>query len=290
VFPLIVPRELFEHSVKWRTTLGHISGVAGPALGGLLISISVPAAYFVSAGCTVIFMLMILRLSVREEKRSTRGAMLAKVIEGVRFTWRRKIILGSVSLDLFAVLLGGAVYLLPIFAREIIDRSTLGMSPEQLLGWLRAAPAAGAAVMALFMAHGPAIRRSGRALLLNVAAFGVATIVFGFSRNFWLSWLALFLTGAFDNVSMVIRHAVVQLSTPNEMRGRVSAVSAIFIGSSNELGGFESGLVAQLFSPVVSVVSGGIGTISVVLTWMGLFPKLRSLGPLSEISEQTSED
>jgi hypothetical protein len=139
--------------------------------------------------------------------------------------------------------------------------------------------------MALLMAHTPAIRRTGRTLLANVAAFGVATIVFGLSRNFWLSGAALFLTGAFDNVSMVIRHGVVQLATPNEMRGRVSAVSSIFIGSSNELGGFESGLVARLFSPAISVISGGIGTILVVLTWAGLFPKLRLLGPLSAIKE-----
>jgi MFS family permease len=163
------------------------------------------------------------------------------------------------------------------------------MSAEQILGVLRAAPALGASAMALFLAYRPPIRHAGRMLLLNVAGFGVATIVFGLSNNFWLSGIALFLTGAFDNVSMVIRHGIVQLGTPNEMRGRVSAVSSIFIGSSNELGGFESGLVADLFGPIVSVVSGGIGTLVVVLGWSRLFPQLRKLGPLTELSEQTPE-
>lgn len=285
ILPLLVPRELFEGSVKWRTSLGHISGVVGPAIGGLIISVYVPAAYLLSAACTIGFMYLVSRLDVRHEKQTDRGAMVAKVIEGVRFVWRQKMVLGAISLDLFAVLLGGAVYLLPIFAREIVNRGTLSMSPEQILGWLRAAPAVGASVMALIMAHRPALRRTGRTLLLSVAAFGAATIVFGLSRNFWLSALALFLTGAFDNVSMVIRHGVVQLSTPNEMRGRVSAVSAIFIGSSNELGGFESGAVAQLFSPVVSVISGGIGTVLVVLGWIGAFPELRRLRSFGEIED-----
>ena len=284
--PLLVPREVFESSVKWRTTLGHLSGVAGPALGGLLISINIPSAYFFSAACSVIFTLVILRTPIREEPRTTRGSVLKKVAEGIRFVFARKIVLGSISLDLFAVLLGGAVYLLPVFAEKMASSpagSPLGMSSEQILGLLRAAPAAGASMMALFLAYSPPIRRTGRTLLANVAGFGVATIIFGLSRNIWLSAFALFLTGAFDNVSMVIRHGVVQLATPNEMRGRVSAVSSVFIGSSNELGGFESGLVAQIFSPVVSVVSGGIGTIAIVLAWAGLFPQLRRLGPLSKI-------
>ena len=284
--PLLVPRDVFESSIKWRTTLGHLSGVVGPALGGFLIAFHLTSAYLFSAVCSLVFMSMVLRTTIREEQRAVRGEMLKKVAEGIRFVWQRKVVLGAISLDLFAVLLGGAVYLLPVFAHRMAADpagSPLGLTAEQILGALRAAPALGASLMALTLAYMPSFRRTGRTLLLNVAGFGVATIVFGFSRNFWLSAFALFMTGAFDNVSMVVRHGVVQLSTPNEMRGRVSAVSAIFIGSSNELGGFESGLVAQLFSPVISVVSGGIGTIVVVLTWAGLFPRLRQLGPMGGI-------
>lgn len=293
ITPLLVPREVFEGSIKWRTTLGHLTGVLGPAFGGFLISVSLPAAYGFSAACSLAFMIVVAGTNIREEGRAARGAVWGKVAEGLRYVWSRKIILGSTSLDLFAVLLGGAVYLLPIFAERMAADpagAPLGMTAEQILGWLRAAPALGASIMAVILAYSPAIRRAGRALFVSVAAFGVATIVFGFSRSFWLSAVALLLTGAFDNVSMVIRHAVVQLATPNEMRGRVSAVNSIFIGSSNELGGFESGLVAQLFSPIVSVVSGGIGTIVVVAIWSGLFPRLRRLGALSEVSEAPEAD
>ena len=200
-----------------------------------------------------------------------------------RFFW-------ALAFDLFAVLLG-AVYLLPIFAREIVDLAPVGLEPEEALGWLRAAPAVGACVMALLMAHLPPMQKAGRTLLLCVAGFGVATIVFGLSQNFWLSMAMLALTGAFDNVSMVVRHVVSQMSTPNHMRGRVSAVNSIFIGSSNEIGGFESGLVAQLYNPVVSVVSGGIGTLVVALAWSGLFPSLRTLGKgLAELSAQRKKE
>jgi MFS family permease len=183
---------------------------------------------------------------------------------------------------MFAVLLGGAVYLLPLFARDILVDRPFGLSPEQTLGWLRAAPAVGALLMAVIMAHRPPLRRAGRGMLLAVAAFGVATIVFGLSKSFWLSFAMLFLTGAFDNISVVVRHTLVQLRTPNELRGRVSAVNSMFIGTSNELGGFESGLVARFVGPVLSVVSGGVGTIVVVGIWSSLFPSLRKLGRLRE--------
>ena len=184
------------------------------------------------------------------------------------------------------MLLGGAVYLLPIFARDIIDLETVGLSPEAALGWLRAAPAVGACTIALLMAYLPPIRHAGRTLLLCVAGFGAATIVFGLSQNFWLSLVMLALTGAFDNVSMVIRRVISQMSTPNQMRGRVQAVTAIFVGSSNEIGGFESGAVAQVFTPVISVISGGIGTLLVVASWTGLFPSLRKLGSLSSLTQE----
>jgi MFS family permease len=286
IMPLLVPEEQFENAVKWRTSLMQVTGIAGPAIGGFVIAYSVQAAYVLSALSSAAFVAFLTTMRLPPAPRIPRGRMLAQVVEGVRFVWRRKLLLGAISLDLFAVLLGGAVYLLPIFARDIIDLSGTGLEPEEALGWLRAAPAAGAGAMALLMAYLPPIRRAGPTLLWAVAGFGVATIVFGLSQSFWLSMGMLALTGAFDNVSMVIRHVVTQLSTPNEMRGRVSAVNAIFIGSSNEIGGFESGLVAQLFTPLISVVSGGVGTLVVVGTWAGLFPRLRRLGSLSDLTAQ----
>ena len=156
------------------------------------------------------------------------------------------------------------------------------MTPEQMLGWLNAAPAAGALAMGVLVAHLPPFRRAGRAILLGVAGFGLVTALFGLSTSFWLSWILLFLAGACDNISVVVRHTLVNLATPDAMRGRVTAVNSIFIDSSNELGGFESGLVAKLFTPVISVVSGGIMTILVVATWAGCFPRLRDFGKLAD--------
>lgn len=236
----------------------------------------------IAAASVLVFIFLLLSISVPQGERAVPGRMLRQVAEGIGFVWRKKVLLGAISLDMFGVLLGGATYLLPIFARDIIATAGVGLSPEQTLGYLRASPAAGALVMALILAHTPPFRRAGRTMLLAVAGFGAATIVFGLSRNLWLSMAMLAVTGALDNISVVIRQTMVQLWTPNEMRGRVSAVNAIFIGSSNELGGFESGAVAHFFDPVVSVVSGGIGTIAIVLAWTGLFPNLRKVGRLAE--------
>ncbi len=250
-----------------------------------MIAWSLPAAYFLAAASTMLFMVVVatLRAETRPEPgKSAKGlpGIVADLREGVAFVWRKKIVLGAISLDLFAVLLGGAVYLLPIFATDI-----LGVG-EQGLGWLRAAPAAGAVSMAMVLTFLPPMKRAGWTMLLSVAGFGVATIVFGLSTSFWLSMAMLFLTGVFDNVSVVVRQTLIQLATPDAMRGRVSAVSAVFIGSSNQLGGFESGTVAQLTNPVFSVVSGGVGTIVVVLAWSGLFPGLRKLATLAEAGEE----
>ena len=283
ILPLLVPDKLLENAIKWRTSAMHITSIAGPAIGGLLISINLQAAYLLSAFSSAIFVAFLWTVRLPPAARIGRGDMLGQVFEGVRFVWRRKLILGATSLDLFAVLLGGAVYLLPIFAKEIIELGQLHLEPEQVLGWLRAAPAVGALSMAILIAHLPPLRRSGSVLLWSVAGFGLATIAFGLSRNFWFSLLMLAFVGAFDNVSMVIRQVVVQLATPNEMRGRVSAVNSIFVGSSNELGGFESGVVAQLFNPAISVVSGGIGTLLVVAIWARSFPSLRRLKSLSSL-------
>jgi MFS family permease len=250
-------------------------------MGGFIIAWSISAAYLFSAACTTVFMIILSRLEIPHAPRAKHGAMLRQLGEGLSFVWRQKLVLGAISLDLFAVLFGGAVYLLPIFATDILHVG------EEGLGWLRAAPAIGAFGMALFLAHAPPMRRAGVTLLFCVAGFGVATILFGFSKNFLLSLGMLFLTGALDNVSMVVRGTLIQLATPNEMRGRVAAVNGIFIGSSNELGGFESGLVAQWFNPIISVVSGGIGTLLVVLAWTGLFPSLRRLRSFSELRDST---
>jgi MFS family permease len=190
-------------------------------------------------------------------------------LAGFRYVWEKKLILGSISLDLFAVLLGGAVALLPVYAREILKTGPWG------LGLLRSAPGVGAAIMAIFLAHRPLRRRAGATMLWCVAGFGVFTITFGLSRNLVLSLLSLLLVGASDTVSVVIRLTLVQLATPDEMRGRVSAVNMLFIGASNELGQFESGLTAHWFGTVPAVVLGGIGTLVVIATWAWLFPELR---------------
>lgn len=283
--PQLVPYVLLENAMKWRSSLGQISGVVGPALGGFIIAWSVPAAYLFSAISTGLFMIVLMTIQVPDAVRAAPGRMLAQVAEGIRFVWERKILLGTILLDLFAVLLGGAIYLLPIYVEEIIDLTGTGFSKEQAYGWLKAAPAFGAMVMALWLAHAPPIRKAGRTMLWSVAAFGLAIIVFGISRNFWLSFAMLFLSGAFDNISVVVRHTLVQLLTPNELRGRVSAVSSIFIGSSNEIGGFRAGAVAAIFTPVISVVAGGLCTLAVVGTWARLFPGLRQFGALSDASE-----
>ena len=288
IAPLLVPDALFENAAKWSTSLQQIIGIAGPAIGGFVIAFNLQVAYVLSAISSAAFILFLSTMILPPAPRIQGGNMFAQIAVGLRFVRDQPLLLGAISLDLFAVLLGGAVYLLPIFAREIIDLSSVGLAPEAALGWLVAAPAIGATITALAIAHLPPIRRAGKTLLWCVAGFGVATILFGLSQNFWFSLLMLALTGAFDNVSMVIRRVISQMGTPNEMRGRDQAGSAIIVGASNEIGGFESGLVAQLFNPVFSVVSGGIGTLLVVATWTGLFPSLRNLGSLASLTAQHS--
>jgi MFS family permease len=202
-----------------------------------------------------------------------------RLFAGLRFVWANKLVLGAISLDLFAVLLGGAVALMPIFARVYLHTGAWG------LGLLRAAPSVGAALMAIAIAYRPLSRRAGTTLLACVAGFGVATIVFGVSRNFALSFVALVAVGATDMVSVVVRHTLVQLGTPAEMRGRVSAVNSVFIGASNQLGEFESGVTAQWLGPVNAVVLGGVGTIVVVLMWAWWFPRLRKIDRLTDAAK-----
>ena len=276
LLPQLVPAEVFPNAVTWNTSLMHIASVAGPALGGFVVAVSVPSAYIIAAASSLWFVVILSRVRFRPQDELLEPGNLETLLGGIRFVWDKRILFTLMALDLFAVLLGGAVYLLPIYAKEILHVGATGF------GYLHAAPAVGAFCMAVAMVYLPPMKRAGRTLLLAVAGFGAATIIFGFSQNFALSWAMLFLTGAFDNISMVVRQTLTQLLTPDRMRGRVSAVSGIFIGASNELGGFESGLVAQWFGPVISVVSGGIGTILVVAGTAALSPRLLRLGAMHE--------
>lgn len=276
LLPQLMPREVFPNAVTWNSSLQQIISVLGPAVGGFIVVVSAPAAYLICAAGSLIFIVLLTRVKFRKVSEQTEKVSLRTLLAGLGFVWRSRLLLGLMSLDMFAVLLGGAVYLLPIFAKDV-----LAVGPQGF-GWLRTAPAAGAFCMAILLTYLPPMKRAGRNLLLAVAGFGAATIVFGFSKSFWLSMAMLFLTGLFDNVSMVIRHTLVQLLTPDQMRGRVSAVNSVFVGASNELGGLESGIVAHWFGPAVSVVSGGIGTIVVVLITVVSAPRLRLFSSLHD--------
>jgi MFS family permease len=279
----VVPERAYENATTWRSSIAQTSAVVGPATGGFLIGIfhGATIVYMVSGVAAIIFVLLLLLMHVQPQAHLTKGAASGRrtpgaLIEGLRFLGRTQVMLAAITLDLFAVLLGGATTLLPIYATSILHVGPIG------LGWLQAADSLGAVCMALLLAHRPPFIRAGRTLLLAVTGFGVATIIFGISHWFWLSFLMLFLLGAFDNISVVIRTTLLLVRTPDEMRGRVGAVSSLFIGTSNQLGGFESGLVAQLIGPVLAVVTGGIGTILVVILVAWLWPEMRRLGTLRE--------
>src|SRR5579872_663501 len=269
ILPQIVPIEHFPNAVTWNATTFQAATISGPALGGLLYAVSHgPRAVYTGAVLAAVTA-MVLMSRIRPRSQAARNAKTASVFAGFRYVWKQKLILALISLDMFAVLLGGAVALLPVYAREILHIGPWG------LGILRSSPAVGAAIMAFFLAHNPLRRNVGSVMLWCVGGFGVFTIVFGLSRSVPLSLLALLLTGAFDMVSVVIRGTLVQLATPDEMRGRVTAVDMIFIGTSNELGQFESGLTAHWFGTVPAVVLGGIGTLCVIGLWAWIFPQLR---------------
>jgi len=274
--PLLVPEEHFPNAVAWSSSVFQSALILGPAAGGILYgaTASPVPAYATAAGAYLAGLLLISAIRVRAAERVRASASLGMVLDGLRYIWRSKLILGAISLDLFAVLLGGAVALMPIYAREILKVGPTG------LGILRSAPGVGAVVMAVIVAHWPLSRKAGATMLWCVGGFGVFTIVFGLSRNLALSLAALVLIGACDMVSVIVRHTLVQLATPDEMRGRVSAVNMVFIGASNEVGQFESGLTAQWFGTVPAVVLGGIGTIAVVAIWALLFPALRRVNKL----------
>ncbi len=276
LMPQLVERAVFSNAVTWKTTSYQVASVAGPALGGLLIALGRQAGvvYGLTAGLTLLNLALVTRVRPPAVIRASEPVTWASVLAGLGFVWRTKAVLAAITLDMFAVLLGGATALLPIYAKDILAVGPTG------LGWLRAAPAIGAFGMGLVIAHRPPFRRAGRALLWAVTGFGLVMIGFGLSRWFWFSLVMLVASGALDNISVVIRHSLVQLSAPDAMRGRVSAVNTVFISCSNELGEFESGFVAAWFGPVVSVVSGGIGTILVVLAAARLWPQIKELRSL----------
>jgi hypothetical protein len=261
--PLMLPRAMAFSSGGMQTAI-----IGGPALGGLIFVAGASAVYASSAVLFFIGCVLIARLRHAHVKSPRGPITMGTVLAGVQFIWQRKPVLGAVSLDLFAVLLGGAVALLPIFAKDILHTGPWG------LGVLRSAPAIGALTMSVVLTRWPLERRVGQYLLGAVAVFGVATVVFGLSRSLPLSVLALAVSGGADMVSVVIRQTLVQLDTPNDMRGRVSAVNSVFIGASNQLGEFESGATAALLGPVGAVVIGGVGTVLVALAWVRLFPSL----------------
>ena len=281
-FPTLVSRDAFSNAVTWNNSLFQVGSVVGPGIGGLLIAqVGFPCVYLIDAFCALAFFALVFPIQSRTRAPDARADSnpWRSLVAGMHFVFSKHVILATITLDLFAVLLGGATALLPIFADQILHCGPIG------LGWLRAAPAVGAFVMALVVAYLPPMRQAGKTLLWCVAGFGLATILFGLSKAFWLSLGMLFLAGGFDSVSVIIRGSIVQLVTPDAMRGRVSAVNNIFIGTSNEFGAFESGLTAALFGPVLSVVGGGIGTIMVVLAVARFWPEARKIGPLDRTLE-----
>ena len=274
--PTLVPRDAFANAVTWNNSIFQIGSVVGPALSGFLVAyVGFSFVYLLDAFCSVSFFLLVLLIHRSTQKREESEASTWKsLMAGLQFVFSRKVILATITLDLFAVLLGGATALMPIFADQILHCGPVG------LGWMRAMPAVGAFGMALLVAHLPPMKQAGKTLIWCVTGFGLSTILFGLSKVFWLSLGLLFLLGAFDSVSVIIRGSIVQLVTPDEMRGRVSSVNNIFIGTSNEFGALESGLTAALFGPVISVVAGGIGTILVVLGVAWRWPETRKIGAL----------
>jgi MFS family permease len=269
----IVPRELYVNSSTWNSTAWHIAAVTGPAVGGLIYGwlgiVSAYGAVLLFAATSILFFINLKRYPLPQNGKDE--PLLDSLKTGLRFVFAKKVILGAMALDMFAVLFGGAVAMLPVFAAEILHTGPEG------LGLLRAAPALGAVVMAIILAYHPPLHNAGRKLLAGVAGFGICMILFALSTNFYLSFLLLALSGVFDNISVIIRHSILQIFTPDEMRGRVASVNSIFIGSSNELGSFESGLAARLLGLVPSVLFGGTMTLLIVLGVGRFVPAVRKL-------------
>lgn len=276
MLPSLVPRALFGNAVAWNASIWQTSSVAGPAAGGLLYALGPATVFGVVAGAFGLTALLTALLAPRPGSGARTGISWASLAAGFGFIRSRPVILGAISLDLAAVLLGGATALLPIFAQEVLHVGPLG------LGLLRSTPAAGGILMAILLAHRPLERRAGARMLWAVALFGLAIVGFGLSTNVLVSMACLFTAGGADMISVYVRQTLVQGDTPDDMRGRVAAVNTVFIGASNELGEFESGAVAALVGAVPAAVVGGLGTILVALLWSRLFPALRDRDRLIE--------
>lgn len=282
LLPSLVPREHFPNAVTWQSTSWEIAAIGGPSLGGAIYGITGSAGpvYVTSAIGLVLSGALIAGVRATHVKRDREPATLATALAGVRYVWTHKILLACLSLDFVAVFLGGAVALLPVYATDILHVGPHG------LGVLRAAPAVGAGLTALVLAFRPLGGHAGAKMLASVGAFGVATVIFGFSTSFVVSVIALAVAGAADMVSVVVRMTLIQQATPPEMRGRVSAVNLMFVGASNELGEFESGTLAEWLGAVPAVVIGGVGTIAVVIAWLFQFPELRSVDRLEDVKPE----
>jgi MFS family permease len=275
LLPAIVPAGLLQSAIATSTSFMQTAAIVGPSLGGLLYGLGAVVPFAVAAVLFTLASLSVISIARLERTVRREPVSLKSVFAGVAFIWSRPVMLGTISLDLFAVLLGGATALLPIYARDILHAGPWG------LGLLRAAPAVGAVAMSVFLARHPLRRQVGMTMLAAVAVFGVATLAFAVSTNIAVSVAALVVLGASDNVSVVVRSSLVQLLTPDAMRGRVNAVNSLFIGTSNQLGEFESGIVAGLIGAVPACLVGGIGTLLVVLLWTRLFPALPKVQTLN---------
>jgi MFS family permease len=272
----VVPRPLIAPAAAWSISANQTARIVGPALGGILYGLSPTTTYTTVTVLVIVAAACVAAMRGARAVREREPVTLQTLFSGIAFIRSRPVLLGTMSLDLFAVLLGGATALLPIYAKDILGTGPVG------LGLLRSAPAVGALATSLLLAQRPLERRVGRALFRAVIVFGVATVAFGLSTNLVLSLAALAVLGASDVVSVVIRFTLVQMRTPDAMRGRISAMNSLFTGTSNQLGEFESGLAAELFGPVVSVLIGGLGTIAVAWLWMHLFPELRRIRAFEE--------
>ncbi|MDQ1410107.1 MAG: hypothetical protein QOJ41_1842 [Acidobacteriaceae bacterium] len=279
ILPQLVPEHHFPSAVAWASSVYQAATILGPAAGGVAYAaFHGPAfVYAASAAASSVAALATMEIKTTPKTRNREPVNRDSLLAGFRYIWQEKLIFGAISLDLFAVLLGGAVALLPVYAREILRTGPWA------LGLLRSAPALGAAAMALTLAYRPMRRNAGRTMLWCVAGFGAFTVLFGISHNLVLSLIALVFVGATDMVSVIVRATLIQVHTPDEMRGRVNAVDMIFIGASNEFGQFESGLTAHWFGTVPAVVLGGIGTLLVTALWAWRFPELRNAERLTDI-------
>ena len=285
ILPQLVPKESFVNAMTWGSAVFQTANISGPALGGLLFTIALhgraarlngaPLVYLATLVSLVLYLLLVSTLRPRREATEKRAFSLEAMLVGMRYVRHARLLLGSISLDMFAVLLGGAVSLMPIFAQDILHAGARG------LGVLRAAPAVGALIVSITLARFPIRHRAGRLMLICVGIFGAATVVFGLSKSIPLSLGMLVIIGATDNVSVIVRSSILQLGTPPQMRGRVSAVNAIFLGTSNEFGEFESGVTAQWLGAVRAVVLGGIGSMMVTGLWAVFFPPLRKVDTLT---------